>query len=124
MRSDGEAVRDFVHIYDIIDLYKLLSENLYFNPKKFSGEVFNAGTNVKHKIRDIVKKIFVLNKKEKELKKVFKMIKKNKTKGEITAQFMDYEKLKLFLGWKPKFKLENSLPKLIRWYSKYFKKYK
>ena len=99
MRSDGESIRDFVHVNDIVELYKLLSKNLYQNPKKFSGEVFNAGTNIKHKIKDIVKKIFLLTKKEKDLKKVFKKIKKNKTKGEISAQYMDYEKLKLFLKW-------------------------
>ena len=61
-------IRDFVHVNDIVELYKLLSKNLYQNPKKFSGEVFNAGTNIKHKIKDIVKKIFILTKKEKDLK--------------------------------------------------------
>ena len=122
MRSDGESIRDFVHVNDIVELYKLLSKNLYLNPKKFSGEVFNAGTNIKHKIKDIVKKIFFLTKKEKELKKVFKKMKTNKTKGEISIQYMDYEKLKLFLKWKPKSKLEQALPELILWYKEYFKK--
>ncbi len=122
MRSDGESIRDFIHINDIVDLYKLLSKNLYLDPKKFSGEIFNAGTNVQHKIKDIVKRIFILTKKEKNLRKVFHKIKKNRTKGEISIQYMDYEKLKLFLKWKPKYKLENSLPKLVKWYRKYFKK--
>ena len=36
-------------------------------------------------------------KKEKELKKLFKRVKKNKTTGEISVQFMDYEKLNKFL---------------------------
>ena len=35
---------------------------------------------------------------------------------------MDYEKLNLFLKWKPKYKLEKALPELIQWYKKYFKK--
>ena len=122
MRSDGEAIRDFIHVNDIIELYKLLSINLYMNPKKFSGEIFNAGTNIKHKIKDIIKKIFFLTNNEKKLKKIFKQVKKNKTKGEISIQFMDYEKLKLFLGWRPKYKFESSLPTLINWYRKYFKK--
>ena len=65
MRSDGESIRDFVHVYDIVELYKLLSKNLYLNPKKFSGEVFNAGTNIKHKIKDVVKKIFLITQKKK-----------------------------------------------------------
>ena len=52
MRSNGEMMRDFVYIDDIINLYKLLSEKLYNNPKKLSGHVFNAGTNEKHKIKE------------------------------------------------------------------------
>ena len=98
MRSDGEAIRDFIYIKDIVELYKLLAINLYLYPKKYSGEIFNAGTNVKHKIKDIVKKIFVFNNKEDQLKNIFNKIKKNKTRGEITAQLMDYKKIKKYFG--------------------------
>ncbi len=122
MRSDGEAIRDFVYINDIIDLYKLLAKNLYLYPKKYSGEVFNAGTNIKYKIKDIVKSIFIYTKKENQLKKIFKKIKNNKTKGELSAQYMDYKKLKKYFGWKPKYKFSNTLPELIEWYKKFFLK--
>ena len=104
MRSYGEAIRDFIYVKDIIELYKLLAKNLYLYPKKYSGEVFNAGTNVKYKIKDVVKKIFIFTKKQDQLRNVFRKIKKNKTKGEISAQLMDYKKLNKYLGWKPKYK--------------------
>ena len=122
IRSNGESIRDFVYIDDIVDLYKLLSKNLYINPKKFSGEVFNAGTNVRHKIKDIIKEIFEHAKKKKELKNIFKKMYKNKTSGELAAQYMDYEKLNNYLGWKPKFKFSHTLPYLFNWYKKYFKR--
>jgi len=122
MRSDGEAIRDFIYIDDIVELYKLLAKNLYLNPKKYSGEVFNAGTNVKHKVKDIIKKIFIYTNKEKKLKNVFKKIKKNQAKGELSAQYMDYKKLNKFFGWKPKYKFSNTLPELIHWYQKYLGK--
>ncbi len=122
MRSDGEMMRDFVYIDDIVDLYKLLSEKLYNNPKKLSGHVFNAGTSEKHKIKEIIKAIFLYAKKEKELKILFKSMKKNKTTGEISVQFMDYKKLNKFFGWKPKFKFKDTLPHLFNWYKNYFKK--
>ena len=41
---------------------------------------------------------------------------KNKTSGELVAQYMDYEKLNNYLGWKPKFKFSNTLPDLFNWY--------
>jgi CDP-glucose 4,6-dehydratase len=122
IRSNGESIRDFVYIDDIVDLYKLLSKNLYINPKKFSGEVFNAGTNVRHKIKDIIKEIFEHAKKKKELKNIFKKMYKNKTSGELAAQYMDYEKLNNYLGWKPKFKFSHALPYLFNWYKEYFKR--
>ena len=49
---------------------------------------------------------------------------KNKTRGEISIQFMDYKKLNLFLGWKPKYKFKQTLPELFKWYQSYFKKNK
>ena len=101
---------------------QLLAKNLYLYPKKYSGEVFNAGTNVKYKIKDIVIKIFTYTKKEKKLKSIFKKIKKNKTKGELSAQYMDYKKLNKFFGWKPKYKFLSTLPKLVNWYKKYLNK--
>ena len=121
IRSDGTSVRDFVYIDDIVDLYKLLSKNLYLNPKKYSGEIFNAGTNIQHKIKDIIEKIFIYAKKRKELKIIFKEMNKNKTKGEISAQYMDYEKLYSYFKWKPNYKFKNTLPLLFKWYKKYFK---
>ena len=64
MRGDGESIRDYVYIDDIVDVYKLLSKKLYLNPKKYSGEVFNAGTNTPHKTKNILKKIFLYKKKK------------------------------------------------------------
>ena len=47
---------------------------------------------------------------------------KEKNKGEITVQFMDYEKLHLYLNWKPKYKFDSTLPALFKWYKAYFKR--
>ena len=67
MRSNGKAIRDFVYIDDIVELYKLLSMNLYLKPKKFSGQVFNVGTNKKHQVKDILNKIYSFANKKKSL---------------------------------------------------------
>ena len=124
MRSNGKAIRDFIYIEDIIELYKILAKNLYKNPKKFSGQVFNAGTNIKHKTKDIIKEIFLYKKKKKSLEAIFKGMSKNKMIGEISYQYMNYKKLKLYLGWKPKYQFKQTLPSLFKWYGLYFKKRK
>jgi len=122
LRGDGEAIRDFIHVEDIVDVYKLLGEKLYLFPKKYSGEIFNAGTNSPRKIKDVVKTIYHYKKKYTEFKKTIKNIKKNKTSGEISVQFMDFKKLYKYFKWKPKIKFEKTLPSLFKWYGSYLKK--
>jgi len=122
VRSNGESIRDFVYIDDITDLYKTLSKNLYTNPKKFSGQVFNAGTNIQHKIKDIIEKILIYGKKKNEIKDIYKKMKNKKTTGELSIQYMDYEKINHYLGWHPKYKFTKTLPALFNWYKKYFRK--
>ena len=110
MRGDGESMRDFIHIDDIVDIYKILSEKLYTSPAKYSGEIFNAGTNSPKKIKDVVKTIYLHKKKLQKYKAVVRGIKKNKSIGEISIQFMDYKKLYKHFKWKPKKILKNLYP--------------
>jgi nucleoside-diphosphate-sugar epimerase len=98
----------------------LLAKNLFRFPNKYSGEVFNAGTNKKYTTKYIVEKIFLQN--NKSTKNVFKNYKK--TQGEILAQYMDYKKLNKFFSWKPKYRFEQVLPDLITWYKNYLLKNK
>ena len=122
MRSNGKAIRDFVYIDDIVELYKLLSMNLYLKPKKFSGQVFNVGTNKKHQVKDILNKIYSFANKKKELRSLNKQMLKRKTSGEISIQFMDFKKVNKYLNWKPKHQFEEKVLVLFDWYKKYFKK--
>ena len=120
MRGNGKSVRDFIYIDDIVDLYKLLSKNLFKKPNKYSGEVFNAGTNTPYKTSYILKKIFLYKKREKELTDIIKKLKNKKTSGELSVQFMDFKKLYKYFKWKPKYKFEKTLPSLFNWYEEYF----
>jgi len=124
IRGNGESIRDYIYIDDIVDVYKLLSKQLYIDPKKYSGEIFNAGTNTPHKTKEILKKIFLYKGKIKEFKKITNNMKKNKTSGELSIQYMDYKKLYDYFGWKPKGKFNSNLPKVYNWYKSYFKKNK
>ena len=114
-RGNGKSIRDYIYIDDIVDVYKIIAKNLYKYPKKYSGEIFNAGTNIKHSTQYIVKKIFFLN--NKSTKDIFN--KKKKTSGEISVQYMNYKKLYKYFKWKPKHKFENVLPDLYNWYKNY-----
>lgn len=118
-RGDGNDLRDYLYISDIVDLYLLLSKRLYLRPS-LRGEVFNAGINKPIKVRDVVKKFYLLKEKKTELNKIFKLMKSKKTKGEIPFQYMDHKKLKKYFGWSPKYKFENTLDEVFEWYKRYF----
>ena len=114
--------RDFLYIKDVVNLYLQISQSLYLEPKKISGEVFNAGSNRGHKVKDIVKTIFEIGNKKKNLKSIFKNSKFKKTEGEIKSQYMDYKKVNKFFGWKPTYKMDRGLKEAYDWYKKYINK--
>ena len=118
-RGDGSDLRDYVYIDDIVDLYLLLSSNLYKRPK-LRGEIFNAGINKPITVKDVIKKFYLIRDKKKELKRIFQLMKSKKSKGEIPYQYMDYKKLKKYFGWKPKYKFEETIDIVFEWYKKYF----
>ena len=122
LRGNGEHKRDFLYIKDVINLYLQISQSLYLEPNKIRGEVFNAGSNRGHKVKDIIKMIFEIGNKKKNLRSIFKNSKFKKTKGEIKSQYMDYKKVNKFFGWRPTFKMDRGLRETYDWYKKYISK--
>jgi len=119
-RSNGKDLRDYIFINDIVDVYTLLSENLYKN-KSLSGEIFNAGNNEPISVKNLLKLIFFHKNKKKQYKKILNIMKNKKTFGEINFQFMNYNKLYKFFKWKPKYNISSSLDQTFKWYEKYLK---
>lgn len=120
-RGDGSDLRDYVYINDIVDLYLLLSKNLYSN-SNLRGEIFNAGVNKPIKVKDVIKKFYLSRNKKEELKIILKLMKSKKSKGEIPFQYMDYKKLKKYFGWQPKYEFKDTINNVFDWYEKYFNK--
>ena len=120
-RGDGSDLRDYVYINDIVDLYLLLSKNLYKKPK-LRGEIFNAGINKPISVKEVISKFYLARNKKEELKIIFKLMKSKKSKGEIPYQYMDHEKLKKYFGWKPKYDFNTTAKTTYEWYKEYFKK--
>jgi len=121
-RGDGTQVRDFIYVEDVSELYMLIGELLNNDPDKLTGEIFNAGTNVPHSVKDVLEIIFSQIGNSIELEEVISLMKDKKTSGEIETQFMDFEKANKFTGWKPSHSLEEGLSKTIDWYIEYLRK--
>ena len=119
-RGNGEDTRDFLYVEDVAEIYEILSRKLSQN-KKLSRHIFNAGTNEKFKVVDIIKKIYMKNRNKKDLKKILTKLPQKKTEGEIKNQLMNFDKLYKFFKWKPKTSFNKGLDKTINWYKKFFK---
>lgn len=120
-RSDGTDERDFLYVEDVTKLYLIISEALS-KDKKLIGEIFNAGTEKSYQVKEIIKKIYTLNKNKKTLNKIYKKFNKKKTVSEIKYQLMDFKKVYTYFSWQPTTNMTKGLQKTNSWYKKYFKK--
>jgi CDP-glucose 4,6-dehydratase len=109
IRSDGNYVRDYFYVEDGASAYMLLAEKLAGNPA-LRGEAFNFSNEIQVTVLEIVQKILTLMKSE------LKPEIRNETTNEILHQYLNAEKARALLGWKPLFTLDEGLTRAISWY--------
>ena len=105
------ATRDFLFVEDLCSAYeKILKSNKLF------GEVVNVGVNSEISIKNLIVKI------SKILKiKLISVVEKQRIrpkKSEVNRLNCDNEKLKKLTNWKPKYKVDEGLVKMIEWIKK------
>jgi CDP-glucose 4,6-dehydratase len=120
-RGNGQHIRDFIFAEDVVGLYERIAEGLWQNPAEFRGHIFNAGTNSPITVKEIVTKIYQQIGNTQDLKKVLAQMEGKKTVGEIDVQFMDFEKVNKFFGWKPENDVDVGIQKTIKWFEGYLK---
>jgi CDP-glucose 4,6-dehydratase len=120
-RGNGQQIRDFIYVEDVVDLYLRISRLLAEQPDKFRGEIYNAGTNSPKSIREVLKTVYSLTNMESEYEKIIEMMNGKQTVGEIDSQYMDFEKINQHFGWTPSHSFEDGVKKTIEWFYKYFK---
>ncbi|MBF0385195.1 MAG: GDP-mannose 4,6-dehydratase [Candidatus Omnitrophica bacterium] len=111
IRSDGQYIRDYVYIDDIINGYILLAENL--QKGKLSGEAFNFSVGKPLTVIEIVELIYKIA----AQKPCYKVL--GKARHEIRRQYLSSDKARKVLRWQPQVTLESALKKTIDWYREY-----
>lgn len=109
--GDGEQVRDFTFIEDVVEA-SLKAANSKFR----SGEVFNVASGKSISVLELVKilnEIFSRN-----IKPIFR----KERPGDIKFSFADITKIKKNLSWNPKTDIRKGLIKTIEWFKKNEKK--
>ena len=110
--NNGNHIRDFTHVNDVVDaIQKLLP--IKYN-KKIPFEIFNIGCEKPIHL----KKILSLLEKYIGIKPKYKKLKLQK--GDILKTHSSTNKLNKIIGYYPKIKISDGLEEFIKWFRKYY----
>jgi len=112
IRSDGTLVRDYFYVEDGAAACALLAERLAGN-EKLRGEAFNFSNEAQLTVRQMVERILGLM----GVSVDFEM--RNDANNEIPNQFLNAERARTELGWRPLFTVDQGLERTIEWYSRF-----
>ncbi|HDI74324.1 MAG: nucleoside-diphosphate sugar epimerase [Thermoprotei archaeon] len=111
IHGDGNQVRDFIYIRDVVSAIVKAIERDFDLPVV----VMNIGTGNPTKIIDLARLVLKLTNKENLL------IQYEKPRpGDIKESYASIDLAKDFLKWKPKTSLEKGLVSTIKWFKKYY----
>ena len=105
------ATRDFLYVEDLCSAYEKI-----FKSKKLFGETVNVGVNSEISIKNLILHISSLLKMKLEIIVEKKRVRPKKS--EVNRLVCDNTKLTNITNWKPKYKLDDGLKKLIEWLKK------
>jgi len=100
--GDGEQIRDYVFVGDIVNAN-------FLSLTKGDFEAINIGTSKKTSVNDL----FNIIKKETSFEG--QPVYTPEKLGELKENYLNYQKANLLLGWAPCVPLEEGIPKTIRW---------
>lgn len=108
MLANPDAVRDYIYIEDVLDLY-LQSIEL---ASKVKGEIFNIGNGSEKTVSYVVNKIIEITNSKSEIKwNSFAKREYDTEKWEA-----DIEKVSTHFNWKPKYQIDEGIMKSISWF--------
>jgi len=105
--ANPEAVRDYIYIEDILDLYMKAIEKAY----ELKGEVFNVGSGSQAIIHYVVAKIIELT----QSKSRVNWGSANGRSWDTEKWEADIKKTSRFFNWKPIYDIDKGLKKTISW---------
>ncbi len=105
--GDGEQLRDFTYVSDIVEGLILAAEN-----PKFGGEVFNLGVSNPITVNSLVDKMYNIAKKPKKVKYI------EKQQGDVDVTYSNTDKANKSLGYYPKVSIDEGLRKTYEWHLK------
>jgi UDP-glucuronate 4-epimerase len=104
--GDGSAARDYTFITDTLDGIIACTQ------KEFGYELFNLGESQTVKLNDLIRLL------EKSLGKKAVVDRRPVQPGDVPITFADISRARARLGYQPRVKIEQGLPKFVDWFLK------
>lgn len=114
IRSDGEFIRDYIYVEDVVDAY--LALGAVADEADLRGEAFNFSPETQVRVIEIVRRIQAIIGRS-DLQPVIQ----NQAQAEIRDQFLDSTKARTRLGWRSRFTLEQGLRDTVQWYQDFLR---
>jgi CDP-glucose 4,6-dehydratase len=108
-------VRDYFYIEDAAEAYILLAEKLS-KKADLAGEAFNFSNETPLSVLELVERILKL------MDSHLNPIIRNEASNEIRRQYLNSEKARHVLGWRPLFTLDKGLRRTIDWYKTFLER--
>ena len=106
VKGSLERFRDLIYIDDVLEAWVLCLED-----KKNYNQIFNLGSGEKTYVKDMIKEIIRLYKKENKIE--VKIV--DSTPGDIKGCYANIEKIKKRLSFKPKIKFKSGIKIFKEW---------
>ena len=113
IRSDGQLVRDYLHVEDAVDAYILAAEALATSDN-LAGQALNISYEQPKTVVEIVDRLLALMARG-ELTPIIL----GQASNEIPKQYLNAERARELLGWVPRMGLDEGLTRTIEWYRAY-----
>lgn len=114
LRSDGTNLRDYIFVDDVVKAYLTLAERCHEDG--IHGEAFNFSPEGRMSVLDITKAVLKAMGREDLTPEI-----QAHSKAEIQDQFLNSEKARSLLHWKPIHDLESGLALTIGWYREFLR---
>ncbi len=105
INGDGEYVRDYVYVEDVVEANVLAME-------RGDGEVINIGTGVGTSVNELFKILKEVTSYEKD------PVYGPPRPGDLRKSILDWTKAREVLGWEPKVSLREGIEKTVEWFRK------
>ncbi len=112
LRSDGQFIRDYIYLDDVVSGYLALAEQIA--DPRVAGEAFNFSTESRVTVLEVVELILDLTGKSHLEPDI-----RNTASAEIREQTLDAAKARRTLGWRAEYDLRGGLGRTISWYESY-----